>query len=174
MVILYGIKKLLFSKDIPLCLWWNIRFYALLLISFELFKLITNKEYISMIGAYMIAFSGFIQWNFEYSNVIIFGEIIVLLVHKLFGQKKLNYQIITSVLISIFIVLYYMCGISVAISFEFAFVPIIIWIFIKNIENIKKNRTSVLLLIASVISFACTLILCGILKLLNWLLPFFC
>ena len=99
----------------------------------------------------MIAFSGFIQWNFEYSNVIIFGEIIVLLVHKLFGQKKLNYQIITSVLISIFIVLYYMCGISVAISFEFAFVPIIIWIFIKNIENIKKNRTSVLLLIASVI-----------------------
>ncbi len=98
----------------------------------------------------MIAFSGYVQWNFKYSNVIIYGEIIVLLINKFFSQKELKYQIAFSVLISIFIIMYIFCGISLAISFEFAFVPIIIWSFIKNIENIKKNKINIILLVASV------------------------
>ena len=97
----------------------------------------------------MISFSGFVQWNFESANVILIGEIIVLLVNKLLRQEKNSYRVVISILITMLSVMYIFCGLSLAIAFELAFIPIIIWIIITNIESIKENKINIVLLFAS-------------------------
>ena len=149
MEITCGIKDWIIATNTPLCFWWNVKFYALLLVSYELFYLITKKEELSIIGSIMISFSGFVQWNFESANVILIGEIIVLLVNKLLRQEKNSYRVVISILITMLSVMYIFCGLSLAIAFELAFIPIIIWIIITNIESIKENKINIALLFAS-------------------------
>ena len=155
MEITCGIKDWIMATNTPLCLWWNIRFYALLLVSYELFYLITQKEELSIIGSIMIVFSGFIQWNFEFASVMLIGEIIVLLVNKLLRQEKNSYRVVISLLITILSVMYILGGLSLAIAFGLAFIPLIIWIVIKNIESIKENKVNIVLLFVSLFLSVC-------------------
>ena len=78
-----GIKEWIFTTDKVLSLWWNIKFYSLILVSYELFYIITNKRKgTSLVGAIVITFSSFVQLNFTRVDSLIIGELIVVLIFK--------------------------------------------------------------------------------------------
>lgn len=134
------LKEWLVTKDVSLCLWWNIKFYSLLLATYELFLIITNNKNISIIGTIVIAFSGTVQWNFNYIDALIIGEIITVLINKLLETSKVKKQILLPITISIAIICYTYTQTSFAISFGYVFIALIIWIFIKNKEYLKKTN----------------------------------
>lgn len=134
-----GIREWIFATNIPLCLWWNIKFFAIILASYELMLIITNNRNISAIGATIISFSGAIQWNFEYINSIIIGEIIVVLLNNLINSQDVKKKIINSCAIIIFSFIYMQTTLSFAIAFVYIWIALIIWILIKNKEKLKEN-----------------------------------
>lgn len=146
-----GFKEWIFNGNIPLSLYWNIKFYALILISYELFNLITNKQGLAVIGTFLVTLSGYVQWNFNCINILILGELMVLLINILLKQDKLKFQLIISGIITICYAIYRLQGTSLAVSFEFAFIPILIWIFIKNKEYLKDNLRSIIFLLISIV-----------------------
>lgn len=135
------IKDWIFATNIPLCLWWNIKFFAIILASYELMLIITNNRNISAIGATIIAFSGAIQWNFEYINSIIIGEIIVVLLNNLINSQEVKNKIINSCAIVVLSFIYMQTTISFAIVFSYVWLALIIWLLIKDKDKIKENRT---------------------------------
>lgn len=135
-----GIKEWILATNIPLCLWWNIKFFALILASYEFMQIITNNRNISAIGAVIISMSGAIQWNFEYINSIILGEIIIVLLNNLINSNKVKEKIINSCAITILSFLYMQTTISFAIAFLYIWIALIIWLLIKNRKKINENR----------------------------------
>lgn len=145
-----GVKEWILATNIPLCLWWNIKFCAIILASYELMLVITNNRNISAVGSIVISCSGAIQWNFEYINPIIIGEIIVVLLNKIITSEDSNDILLSC--ITIFLSFVYMQTTnSFAILFAYIWIALIIWILIKNRD--KKNYILTLgIAIASIIS----------------------
>lgn len=151
----FGIKEWILNTDTTLSLWWNIKFYSLLLISYELFNIITNKnKSYSIIGTIVVIFSGAVQWNFNKIDSLILGEFIVVLVYKFLNKEK-NYK---KILISCGIVgccMAYMFSFEgYAISFAYIFISLIIWIILKNKNMLKDKNTKLIgsiTLIASIV-----------------------
>ena len=137
----YGIQEWILEKDVVLSLWWNIRFYALLLASYELFVLITNNKYIPIVGAITIAFSGFITWNFEMSSLIIVGELIVVLFDRLLNEESIKKQTVITIIIACLNAFYRYMHPSFVISFGYVFVGLIIWVLIKNKDKLFEDKT---------------------------------
>lgn len=138
-----GLKEYIFSTDKVLSLWWNIKFYALLLVTYELFFCITNKnQYMSLIGSVVVSFSGLVQWNFNSVEALILLEFITVLVKKFFENEKIKDKIIISILIILSSIALPFTYIPYVISFGYVFLALIIWILIKNKEIILKNRNS--------------------------------
>lgn len=136
-----GIKEWIFSVDKVLSPWWNIKFYSLLLVSYELFLIITNKnKNVSLLGALIILFSGMIQWNFKNIEVLILLELITVLVQKFLEYKKINQKVIVFIGIIISSILLSFTYIPYVISFGYIFIALIIWLLIKNKANILENK----------------------------------
>ena len=154
-------KNWMTSFDSPLNIWWNIKFYALILTSFELFLLITKNRYMACIGTILIIFSGCIVWNFNIATQIILGELIVLLVNKFFDEKKSKNIFIYSAIIGILIATYININTSIAIAFGYPFLAIIIWTIIINKENIKISSAVKLLCLTCFIVIVASLLLRG-------------
>ncbi|KRF39102.1 hypothetical protein [Paenibacillus sp. Soil787] len=84
---------LLFGKDYGLSWFWNIRFFLLLLLSFEMALFLSNRNLlISIIGVVLIVFSPVIQWWYSTSFVdtIIYSQGII--VSALYYIKNYNNQ----------------------------------------------------------------------------------
>lgn len=135
------IKAWILATNRPLCLWWNMKFFVLLLASYELMQIITNNRNISAIGSAIIAISGAIQWNFEYITPIIIGEIIVVLLNNLLNVKSLKLKMINAVGIAFLSFIYMQTTLSLAIAFLYVWIALAIWLVIKNKENLKENNT---------------------------------
>ncbi len=147
-----GIKDWIFSVDKAFSPWWNIKFYSLLLISYELFFILTNKnKNMSFIGAVVVLFSGMIQWNFKNAEALILLELITVLAQKFFEYEKIYKKIIISIVAIISSILLVFTYIPYAISFGYIFIALIIWILIKNKENILKNKLSNIIGIITII-----------------------
>ncbi len=129
----------IFSRNIPLCLWWNIKFFAIILASYELMLIITNNRNMATIASVIISFSGAIQWNFEYINSIIIGEIIVVLVNNLINAQDIRKRIIISFAIITLGYIYMQTTASFAIAYIYIWIALIIWLFIKNIDKLKEK-----------------------------------
>ena len=92
-----GIKEWILNTSTVLSLWWNIKFYVLLLVSYELFSIITNQSMsYSIIGTIVIVFSGAVQWNFNKIDSLIIGQLIVVLIDKFLKEEKNSYKYIFS------------------------------------------------------------------------------
>lgn len=155
-----GITEWILATNLPLCLWWNIKFFVLILASYEFWQVITNNRNISAVGAVIIAMSGAIQWNFEYINSIILGEIIIVLLNNLINSKEVKNKILNSFIITILSFFYMQTTLSFAITFSYIWVALIIWLLIKNKEKIKQNKVIKCLvgtLIFSIIAGVCSL-----------------
>ena len=152
-----GIKDWILATNIPLCLWWNIKFFGLILASYELAQILTNNRNISIIAAIIISMSGAIQWNFEYINSIILGEIIVVLFNNLIYSKNTKNKIKNSCIIIILSFIYMQTTISFAMSFAYIWFALIIWLLIKNKVEIQKKSVLVCavitLLASAIVSF---------------------
>jgi len=84
-----GIQEWLLNTSTTLSLWWNIKFYGLLLVTYELFKIITDESQgMSIVGTIVVVFSGAVQWNFNKIDSLIWGELIVVLLNKLLNQEN--------------------------------------------------------------------------------------
>lgn len=147
-------KEWITRPDIVLGLWWNIKFYGLLLASFELFYIITNKKQgLSVIGTVVLTFSSFIQWNFRYIAPIIFEELVVIFVNKLLTKDKRK-RILNSLGIILSVIICTFLYESYTIAFGYVFLGLIIWLFIKNRESLKDKS----LLITTIITFIITVV----------------
>ncbi len=136
-----SIKDWFLCTNIPLCLWWNIKFFALILASYELIQIITDNRYMSIAGAIIISMSGAIQWNFEYINSIILGEIIIVLLNNLMNSKEAKNKLINSCATIILSFLYMQTTLSFAIAFSYIWFALIVWLLIKNKNQIQENKT---------------------------------
>lgn len=150
------IKEWLLNTESVLSLWWNIKFYGLLLVSYELFNIITdgNKGY-SIIGTIVIAFSGAVQWNFTEIDSLILGQLIVVLLDKLLKEEKIIKKVIFGIGIFTSIVSYFFTFEGYAIAFSYVFMALIVWIFIKNKEYLKNKKTVVISISTLLISIVC-------------------
>ncbi len=153
-----GIQEWLLNTSTTLSLWWNLKFYGLLLVTYELFKVITDESQgMSIIGTIVVVFSGAVQWNFNKIDSLIWGELIVVLLNKLLNQENSKNKIWYVIGMMISIVAYAFTFTGYAISFGYVFIALIIWILIKNRKALKNNGG--LLVGATVISIVCAVIL---------------
>lgn len=152
------IKEWLLNTNTVLSLWWNIKFYGLLLVSYELFNILTDgaRGY-SIIGTIIIVFSGVVQWNFDKIDSLILGEFVIVLLDKLLKEKMIAKKCIFAICIFVSIIVYFFTFEGYAISFAYVFVALIIWIFIKNKEQLKNSKNIVICALTFAISIICSI-----------------
>lgn len=152
------IEEWLLDTSTTLSLWWNIKFYGLLLVTYELFKIITDESQgMSIVGTIVIVFSGAVQWNFNKIDSLILGELIVIFLNKLLNQEDSKNKILYVIGMILSIVAYAFTFTGYAVSFGYVFIALIIWILIKNRSNLKNN--GVLISISILASIVCAVLL---------------
>ena len=146
--------------------WLVIKFIALIITSFELFSIITNKnKKMSIAGTLVLAFSGCVMWNLDKIDSIVLGSLITILIHKIIKEKSYK-KIIPMMLITIASSVVYMYTFRpFAISFGYLYLALILWIILKNINEIKKNKSKIIVLgitiVLSIISAICAEVFFG-------------
>ncbi len=153
------LKEWILNTESVLSLWWNIKFYGLLLVSYELFSLITDKNKVySIVGTIVVAFSGTVQWNFTKIDSLILGQLIIVLLDKLLKEDKKIKRVIYATGIFASIVAYCFTFEGYAIAFGYVFLALIIWVLIKNKELLKNKKTLTVVISTLVISIICAVI----------------
>lgn len=147
-----SIQEWILTTNKLFCIWWNIKFFALILASYELFMLITkdNKK-LSFVGTIVLAFSGTVQWNLNNIDSLIIGEIIVLLINYFFQKEKMKEKIIASIGVIVLTICYTFTFRPYAIGFGYLFLALIIWIIIKNKDKLIKNKNIIILEVITII-----------------------
>ena len=138
------VKDWLLAIDVPLCLIWNIKFFAVMIFSYEFFKVFIKDDNYSIIGSILVSFSGFIQWDFMYMESIIVGEFFVITLSRII-EKDGKLRILNSLLLGLSMILYTFTFQGFAVSFGYVFLAIVVWLFIDKKDLIKKNLKSILL-----------------------------
>lgn len=146
-----GAKEFLFTRTSTYGPIWSIRFYLMILISYEFFMTITkNNKYVSFIGAIVITFSGHVQYMFNYTNAIILGEFgivslkkyieNVLLLHSNSNQKDVYRQRknVWLVLMCISGLIYSLTFESFLVSYGYVFLALIIWQIASNAKELRN------------------------------------
>ena len=88
--------------------WLVIKFIALIITSFELFSIITNKnKKMSIAGTLVLAFSGCVMWNLDKIDSIVLGSLITILIHKIIKEKNKRRNVVVCIFIK-----YYLCNIK--------------------------------------------------------------
>lgn len=147
-----GVKDWILTTDKILSLWWSIKFFALLLASFELFLIITNqKQNMSIIAAIVLVFSGCIQWNFTKIDSIILGEIITILIHKIIKNDDMKKNILYAITTIACSIGYMYTFRPYAIAFGYVFFALILWIILKNRKELKTNKSKIITLATTII-----------------------
>lgn len=132
----FQIMFLLLGNDYGLSFYWYIRLVAMLLGSFEICMLLTNKKKkVSLCGMLMITFSSAVQWWYC-MDTLIWGQIILLLLDKFMTteSKKVKYLCGLGEIVAItsYIFILYPAW---QVSFAYVFLALFIWIMIKNFKN---------------------------------------
>ena len=153
----FNIGYLLLGEEYGLSFYWYGRLIALLLVSFELMMLITNKKkLLSLAGAILITGSPLVSWF--YSNYIvdllISGELCLLLFNSYLETKnnklRVLYSIILGLTFSWFTLTIYPAW---QVPLGYMYLAFAIWIFVKNKDN-NNLKDYLLLLITGLIYFA--------------------
>lgn len=160
-----NIKDWVLTTDKLFCFWWNIKFCALSLISYELLLMITNdKKGLAFIGTLLLVFSGTVRWNFNVIDSFIIGELIVVVVKKYFKTEFFDKKLPISIAIILLSICYALTYRPYVISFGYLFIGLIIWTVLKNRDpkNVVFTNTLILnwvtLILSIVGSVSCFLI----------------
>ena len=136
-----NLTECIINTELIFSLGWNIKFYALLLSSYELVLLITgDNKYLSVAGSTIITFSSCIVYNFTKIDSVILGSIIVSLLNKLFCIESKKKRFINIAMIILCSIVYSYTFIPYAVSFGYVFIGLIIFVIIKNKDKIKDQK----------------------------------
>lgn len=132
----FQIMFLLLGNDYGLSFYWYIRLVAMMLGSFEMCMLLTNKKKkISLCGMLMITFSAATQWWYCMDEII-WGQIILLALNQFMitDKKRTKYLCAIGEIVAItsYIFLLYPAW---QVSFAYVFLAIFIWMMITNFKN---------------------------------------
>ena len=148
----FNIVYLLLGEEYGLSFYWYGRLIALLLVTFEMMMLLTNKKkLLSLAGAILITGSPLVSWF--YSNYIvdllISGQLALLLFNNYLETKNNKLKILYSILLGLsfswFALTIYPAW---QIPLGYMYLMIAIYLFIKNIKNNKNIKDYLYLLIS--------------------------
>lgn len=153
---LFNMGYFFLNTGMGLAFYWNFRLLLLILVSYELFYIITNKKkYISLVGAIVVTFSSAVQWQFSNAliDIIISGELALVLLNKFLISKE-YFKVRLLCLIGITI-----CAITYAftfyppfmIAFGYIFLAIGVWIIYKNKEIYRFSIKDIFIIIICII-----------------------
>ena len=146
------IGYLMFGADRGLSFFWCIRLIGLFIVTLEFGMFILNKnKRLSFILAILMTFSPVIQWWFAINGLvemIIAAELGIMLFEKfLIEEKTFNKMLYLSIIwicLGTYILTFYPAWM---VPIAYIFLPIIIWVILKNKNNIKFNRKHIIIAI---------------------------
>ena len=151
----FNIGYLLLGEEYGLSFYWYGRLIALLLVTFEMMMLITNKKkLLSLAGAILITGSPIVSWF--YSNYIvdllISGQLALLLFNKYLETKNNKLKVLYSILLGLsfswFALTIYPAW---QIPLGYMYLMFAIWIFVKNLKENKHIKDYLYLIISIVL-----------------------
>ena len=134
---------------------WNLKCISLILVTFELLYLLTNKDKkISVIGTIMVFFSGFMQW-WSIVDIIIYGELAIVLLDKFLVSNdfKIRCACLAGITISAISYVFTLYP-AYMVAFGYVFLALAIWVIIKNRKEYKISKKDIIPIILSVGSIA--------------------
>lgn len=154
------INEWILDTSTPFSLWWNFKLFSLILATYELFSVITDKSRgYSLIGTIIVVASGCVKFNFDKVDSLIWGQLICVFIEKILKEKNIYKQGILAIGILLSTVAYSFTFEGYAIAFSYVFIALIIWIMLKNREELKNKKTVSLVfstIVVSVISVVIT------------------
>ena len=152
-----SVKELLMDETVFLGLIWNIKFYVMILATYELLKILTNEDIVlSVVFTIVIVLSSYVQFNFYRITPFILEEVLLVLSYNVLVKPKAKNLYSLLMLITTILFLY-TCN-SLALPFGLVFMALLVWIVIDNREQIIESR--------SYINYLITILLCIVLRLL--------
>lgn len=155
----FQIGFLFLNADSAFSLYWYARITLMLLITFEMMMILTNKKKIlSLVGSILIGFSAAVQWWYCMDSLI-WGQVILVLFNLFFRSDKKYVKVLCGIgeivgILSFIFVLYPAWQVSFAYVFAILFVYII-----YNLIKDKKLKVDVLdvsiICVAIIIIYAC-------------------
>lgn len=131
----FQIMFLIFGNDRGLSFFWYIRLVAMMLGSFELCMILTDKKKrLSLCGMLMITFSSAVQWWYC-MDTLIWGQIILVILNKFMQTDNKKIKVICGlgeiIAITSYIFVLYPAW---QVSFAYVFLAIFIFMMIKNFK----------------------------------------
>ena len=128
-----------------LSLFWILRLVLLFLISFEFLMLISNRnKMVSLAGTFLITFAPAVQWWWTPSGIvemIIYGELLILLFNNYVVQKSFTKRAVTIFLIMLFMGCYlFVLYPAWQVPMAYIFAIIGLWILIENYKDYKFHK----------------------------------
>lgn len=151
------VKELFLDETVFLGLLWNIKFFAMILTTYELLKILTDEDIVaSVIFTIVIVLSSYIQFNFYRITPFILEELFVVLSYNILVKPKAkNLYSLIMILASI---LFIFTSNPLSLPFGLVFIALLIWIIIVNRNEIIESK--------SYINFIATIFICIILRLI--------
>lgn len=143
---------LLFGAEHGLAFMWYGKEIALMLISFELCMLISNKKkLISLFGMILVVFSSATQWFFI-TDFVIWGGLALILFDKFMTTNTYKIKILCALGIFISVISYiFILYPAWQLTYGYTLIPILIWIIWKNNKQYKMNYKDMLIILAVII-----------------------
>lgn len=146
------IGYLIFGADRGLSFFWCIRLIGIFIVTLEFGMFILNKnKRLSFILAILMTFSPVIQWWFAINGLvemIITAELGIIFFDKFLIEekifKKMLYFSLIWLCLGTYILTFYPAWM---VPIAYMFLPIIIWVILKNKENIKFNKKNIIIAI---------------------------
>lgn len=145
---LYNFGYFFLSSGMALAFYWNLRFFVLILVSYELCSIITNKNKgISVVATIIIVFSGAVQWNYSnaFVDILIFGQLALVLLDKFMNSDKFKIKLLCLIGITLSAISYIFTFYpAYMVALGYVFLALAIWIIIKNRKNVKINLKDII------------------------------
>lgn len=151
----FFIGYILFGAAKGLSFMWCGKMIAMMLVSFELCMLISNKKkLVSMLGMLLITFSAATQW-WNITEYIIWGGLALVLFDKFMTSKSYKVKIGCAIGIFISAISYvFILYPAWQLTYGYVLLPIFIWIIWKNRKEYKFNFKDALIILMVIIAIA--------------------
>lgn len=151
----FFIGFLLFGAEHGLAFLWYGKVIALMLISFELCMLISNKKkLVSLLGMILIVFSAATQW-WNITDFVIWGGLALVLFDKFMLTNKYSIKVLCAFGIFISAISYiFILYPAWQLTYGYAFIPVFIWIIWKNRKEYKMNGKDIFIILLVVLAIA--------------------
>ncbi len=130
-----------------------VKFIVLIIVTFYFSQIITNKnKRISIIGTFLIVCSTAVVQYIDngFLEVLISGELFLICIDKIFGKTEHKALPIFGIFASVLIYLIF-SNLSFQFSMLFAFIPILIWILLKNRKEINLRKKQIIFFVFALI-----------------------